>query len=64
MFCSGHDRAGKHRCVVEIPVKELAWTRTLGVRYRKDAYLSPAKRRFIEILRTEATRLRGTSAIK
>ena len=45
--------------LVEIPVRELAWTRTLGVRYRKDAYLSPAARKFIEILKTEATRLRG-----
>ena len=45
--------------LVEIPVKELAWTRTLGVRYRKDAYLSPAARKFIEILKSEAARLRG-----
>jgi DNA-binding transcriptional LysR family regulator len=45
--------------LVEIPVKELAWTRTLGVRYRKDAYLSPAARKFTEILKTEATRLRA-----
>jgi DNA-binding transcriptional LysR family regulator len=46
--------------LVEIPVKELAWKRPLGVRYRKDAYLSPAARKFIEILRTEAARLRAT----
>lgn len=45
--------------LVEIPVKELAWTRQLGVRYRKDAYLSPAARKFIELLREEAFRLRG-----
>lgn len=45
--------------LVEIPVRELEWTRTLGVRYRKDAYLSPAARKFIEILKTEATSLRG-----
>ena len=44
--------------LVEIPVKELAWTRTLGVRYRKDAYLLPAARKFIEILKSEAKRLR------
>ncbi len=46
--------------LVEIPVKELAWTRTLGVRYRKDAYLPPAARRFIEILKAEAKRMRAT----
>lgn len=45
--------------LVKIPVKELAWTRTIGVRYRKDTYLSPAARKFIEILKNEATRLRS-----
>jgi DNA-binding transcriptional LysR family regulator len=45
--------------LVEIPVKELAWTRQLGVRYRKDAYLSPASQKFIGILKIEAARLRG-----
>jgi DNA-binding transcriptional LysR family regulator len=40
--------------LVELPVKELAWRRPLGVRYRKDAYLSPAARRFIEILKATA----------
>jgi DNA-binding transcriptional LysR family regulator len=38
----------------ELPVGELAWRRSVGVIYRKDAYLSPAARRFIEILRTTA----------
>ncbi len=46
--------------LVEIPVKELVWTRQLGVRYRKDAYLSPAARKFIEILKIEAARLRAS----
>ena len=45
--------------LVELPVKELAWKRTLGVRYRRDAYLSPAARKFIEILKSEASRLRS-----
>mgnify|MGYP003340209247 FL=1 len=47
--------------LVEIPVKELAWKRTLGVRYRRDAYLSPAARKFIEILKAEAARLGRSS---
>jgi len=40
--------------LVEIPVKEMTWRRSSGVIYRKDAYLSPAARRFIEILRATA----------
>lgn len=35
-------------------VKELAHTRRAGLVYRKSAYLSPAARRFIEILKTTA----------
>jgi DNA-binding transcriptional LysR family regulator len=38
----------------ELPVKELEWRRDIGVLYRKDAYLSPAARRFIEILKASA----------
>jgi len=40
--------------VVELRVKDLTVTRRIGVMYRKDAYLSPAARRFIEILKTTA----------
>ena len=43
-----------HLRLVELRVKELAWRRPLGVRYRNDAYLSPAARRFIEILKATA----------
>lgn len=50
-------QAARQPNLVEIPVKELAWKRTLGVRYRRDAYLSPAARKFIEILEAEAARL-------
>jgi DNA-binding transcriptional LysR family regulator len=49
------------RCVFEqvappfhltrLPVSELAWKRPVGLVYRKDAYLSPAGRRLIDILR-------------
>lgn len=34
-----------------VPVPELAWRRSLGVAYRSDAYLSPAARRLIDILK-------------
>jgi DNA-binding transcriptional LysR family regulator len=33
-----------------LPVKELYWLRSVGVLHRKEPYLSPAVRRFIEIL--------------
>jgi DNA-binding transcriptional LysR family regulator len=37
---------------VEIRVRELEWTRRVGVSYRRDAYLSPVARRFIELLKS------------
>lgn len=40
--------------LVEIPVKGSTYTRRVGVTYRKDAYLSPAAKCFIEILKTTA----------
>jgi len=40
--------------LVEIPVKELQWIRHVGVSYRRNAYLSPTAKRFIEILRVTA----------
>ena len=43
-----------HFRLVELAVKELAWSRRVGVIYRKDAYLSPAARRFIDILKATA----------
>ena len=33
-----------------LPVKELCWVRSVGVLHREEPYLSPAVRRFIEIL--------------
>ena len=38
----------------EIPIKELEWSRPVGVIYRRDAYLSPLARRFIEMLKATA----------
>ena len=40
--------------LVEIPVKELKWIRHVGVSYRRNAYLSPVARRFIDILKDTA----------
>ena len=47
-------RGGPRPKVVEIPVKALSRPRHVSVYYRKDAYLSPAARRFIEILKVTA----------
>lgn len=38
----------------EIPVKGMVWKRDHGVGYRKDAYLPPVARRFVEILKAAA----------
>jgi DNA-binding transcriptional LysR family regulator len=40
--------------IVELRVKDLAYTRRVGVFCRKESYLSPAARRFIEILKATA----------
>jgi DNA-binding transcriptional LysR family regulator len=37
-----------------LPVKGLDWLRPVAVAYRKDAYLSPAARRYIDILKNTA----------
>jgi DNA-binding transcriptional LysR family regulator len=37
-----------------LPVKDPNWVRPVAVAYRKDAYLAPAARRFIEILKAVA----------
>jgi DNA-binding transcriptional LysR family regulator len=40
--------------IAELRVKDLTYTRRVGLMYRKDAYLSPAARQFIEILKSTA----------
>src|SRR5882672_2596071 len=40
--------------IIELRVKDFVATRRGGVIYRKDAYLSPAARRFVEILKATA----------
>jgi DNA-binding transcriptional LysR family regulator len=37
-----------------LPVKDMNWLRPAAIAYRRDAYLSPAARRFIEILKKTA----------
>lgn len=43
--------------LTEIPIKGLVWVRHVGVGYRKDAYLSPVARRFIQILKATAKKI-------
>ena len=52
-----HAAAAQHRLKI-LPVKGLDWIRPVAVAYRKNAYLSPAAQRFIEILKATA---RGSS---
>jgi DNA-binding transcriptional LysR family regulator len=47
------EAAPRSRLVV-LRVRDLAYTRRVGVIYRMDAYLSPAARRFVEILKATA----------
>jgi DNA-binding transcriptional LysR family regulator len=37
--------------LIEIPIKELMWRHPVGVIYRKDAYVPPAARRLVDILK-------------
>ncbi|MGH8640082.1 MAG: LysR family transcriptional regulator [Burkholderiales bacterium] len=46
--------AGPKLRLAERRVKGKTWPRRVGVSYRKDAYLSPAAKRFIEILKATA----------
>ena len=46
-----HEVARRFR-LVELSVKGLPWIRTIGASYRKDAYLSPATHRLIDLLKS------------
>jgi DNA-binding transcriptional LysR family regulator len=48
-----HEGARRFR-LVELSVKGLPWIRTVGASYRKDAYLSPATHRLIDLLKSTA----------
>jgi DNA-binding transcriptional LysR family regulator len=39
-----------------LPVRDVKWMRTVALVYRNDGYLSPAARRFIEIVKAQAKR--------
>lgn len=56
-----HAAAAQHRLII-LPVKGLDWARPVAVAYRKDAYLSPAARRFIEVLKATARGISGAPA--
>jgi len=47
---------------IELDVKELKWTRSIGVSHRKGGYLSPVAGRFIDILRSTANDVSAGSA--
>jgi hypothetical protein len=40
--------------VITLPVNELAWLRPVGVIVRRETYLPPVGRRFIEIIKAMA----------
>src|ERR1043166_40928 len=47
--------------LVELPVKEMSVARDLSIIYRKGAYLSPAARRMIGILKDQARKVTGAT---
>lgn len=49
----GDDKIGK--VLSEIPIRSLTMRRRLGVVYNRHAYLSPAARRFLDLLRANST---------
>jgi DNA-binding transcriptional LysR family regulator len=53
------DNARSRLGLKELPVKELVWRRPVGVIYRESGYLSPATRRFIDILKTTTREIAG-----
>ena len=50
-------QAASHLRLAILPVKGSTWIRQIGIGFRKDAYLSPVARRFIEVLKTAAQAL-------
>lgn len=53
-----HEMATRLRLKI-LPIRRSDWVRRVAVAYRKDAYLSPAARRFIEILKATAASQRA-----
>ncbi|MDB5926360.1 MAG: LysR family transcriptional regulator [Betaproteobacteria bacterium] len=50
-------RGGSKVRLAELPITHPDWSRLGGISYRKDAYLSPAALRFIELVKTIAERI-------
>ena len=48
---SVYERGAQLFRLTELPIRELAWKRPVGVIHRNDAYLPPAARRLIETMR-------------
>jgi DNA-binding transcriptional LysR family regulator len=55
----GVEETARHIALSILRVTDLEWLRPVAVVYRKDAYLSPAARRFIEILKATARESKG-----
>lgn len=64
--CLGHSStrmaqaAASYARLVEIGVSELRWTRKIGVAYRREAYVTPAAARLIELLKSTVGSTGGT----
>jgi DNA-binding transcriptional LysR family regulator len=48
------EQATSASTVTTLPVNELAWLRPVGVIFRRETYLPPVGRRFIEIIKAMA----------
>jgi DNA-binding transcriptional LysR family regulator len=57
------EQARAYLPLVELPQNEVLWRRRLGIGYRKDAYLSPAARRFVDFLKAAAKDVTGAKTL-
>jgi DNA-binding transcriptional LysR family regulator len=48
------ERARAELPLVELPLNQVLYRRQVAIGYRKDAYLSPAARRFMDLLKAAA----------
>jgi DNA-binding transcriptional LysR family regulator len=46
------EQAARQYRLSELRIKELTWRRRVGITYRRDGYLSPLARRFMDLLKT------------
>ena len=47
----------RHHNLVDLPVRELTYTRSIGVYYRRGTYFPPVAKRFIEVLKKTASQM-------